>query len=164
MHCTLPCTLCLSLHLFYCLPILTGFKQVLGLGHLEPGEVLSNTSSTTTEQDKQQYHEPEPEQPASVLLEIEGQCINPNKPEPPLILDPLDAPIEQPPAGIHLAIMAQVGPQAPVSFAGIPQQQPTPAAAQAAPVAPAAQGNGGRLSGNPPFIFTGDCTLVKQSI
>ena len=57
--------------------------------------------------------------------------------------------------------MAQVEPQAPVAFAGIPQQQPTPAAAQAAPVVPAAQGNGGRLSGNPPSICTGDCTLAK---
>jgi hypothetical protein len=57
--------------------------------------------------------------------------------------------------------MAQVGPQAPVAFTGIPQQQPTPAAAQAAPVVPAAQGNGERLSGNPPSICTGDCTLVK---
>ena len=57
--------------------------------------------------------------------------------------------------------MAQVGPQAPVAFAGIPQQQPAPAAAQAAP---AAQGNGGRLSGNPPSIFTGDRTLAKQFV
>ena len=57
--------------------------------------------------------------------------------------------------------MAQVGPQAPVAFAGIPQQQQQPAPA---PVAPAAQGNRGRLAGNPPFIFTGDCTLAKQFV
>ena len=50
------------------------------------------------------------------LLGIEGQPIDPNEPEPPLALNPPDAPIEQPPAGIHLAIMAQVGPQAPVAF------------------------------------------------
>ena len=60
--------------------------------------------------------------------------------------------------------MAQVGPQAPVAFTGIPKQQPTPATAQAAPVAPTAQGNGGRLSGNPPSIFTGDRTLAKQFV
>ena len=60
--------------------------------------------------------------------------------------------------------MAQVGPQAPVAFAGIPQQQPIPAAAQAGPVAPVAQGNGGRLSENPPSIFTGDRTLAKRFV
>ena len=60
--------------------------------------------------------------------------------------------------------MAQVGPQAPVAFAGIPQQQPAPAAAQAVPVAPAASENGGRLSGNPPSIFTGDRTLAKRFV
>ena len=95
----------------------------MGLGHLEPEEVPTLTPS---EPDAPQHYQPEPEpkQPAPILLEIEGQPIDPAKPEPPLVLDPLDAPIEQPPAGIYLAIMAQVGPQAPVAFAEIPQQQP----------------------------------------
>ena len=114
---------------------------------------------TTTSTEEPQFHEPEPEPPT--LLGIEGQPIDPSEPEPPLALNPPDAPIEQPPASIHLAIMAQVGPQAPVAFAGIPQQQPTPATV---PAAPAAQGNGGRLSGNPPSIFTGDRTLAKRFV
>ena len=91
------------------------FKQILGLGHLGPGEVLSNSSSSinsnsSTSTEEPQYHEPEPEPPAPILLGIEGQPIDPDEPEPPLVLDPPDASIEQPPAGIHLAIMAQVGP------------------------------------------------------
>jgi hypothetical protein len=45
-----------------------------------------------------------------MLLGVEEQPINPDEPEPPLILDLSDAAIEQPPAGIYLPIMAQVGP------------------------------------------------------
>ena len=98
------------------------FEQVLGLGHLGPGEVLSNSSGTSST-DEPQYHKPEPEPPAPTLLGIKGQPIDPNEPDPPLVLAPPNTPIEQPPASIHLAIMAQVGPQAPVAFTGIPQQQ-----------------------------------------
>ena len=76
--------------------------------------MLNSSASIETPQ----YHKPELEPPT--LLGVEGQPINPDELEPPLVLDPLNTPIEQPPAGIHLAIMAQVGPQAPVTFARIP--------------------------------------------
>jgi hypothetical protein len=84
--------------------ILRDYKQLLGLGHLNDREVLNSSASIETPQ----YHEPELEPPT--LLGVEGQPIDPDEPEPPLVLDPPDAPIEQPPAGIHLAIIAQVGP------------------------------------------------------
>ena len=80
--------------------ILQDYEQLLGLGHLNDGEVLSSTTST----EEPQYHELEPEPPT--LLGVKGQPIDPDEPETPLLLDPPHAPIKQPPAGIHLAIMA----------------------------------------------------------
>jgi hypothetical protein len=128
-------------------------EQAIGLGHLRPEDPRIELESATETTESFQSPPSEPEPPT--LLGIVGEPIPPEEQSPITLLVP-SHPIEQPPAALHPlpSIMANIGPQ---------QQQAAQQAAPAAAPAPA-QGNGGKPTGNPPTLFTGDRTKAKTFV